>query len=298
MKKKRSRKGLADSPRAGRPRKTTARLDRIIKMKSTADPHKTAPEIAREIQAEHDVTVSYKTVGRRLVAAGLNARVPLKKPWVSARNRKARLKFAEEHRGWSSKDWENVLWTDESKFCLFGSDGRRYVRRPKGQRTSPRYMSATVKHGGGNVMVYGAFSAAGVGPLLKIDGIMDGPMFREILKGHTVPHGKENLRRGWLLQMDNDPKHRSKVVTQWIKENRVKVLEWPSQSPDLNPIEHLWNELGKRIGRRTHKNAVDLFADLDTEWKNLPKSLLQNLVHSMPRRLEAVIKSKGFPTKY
>jgi hypothetical protein len=64
------------------------------------------------------------------------------------------------------------------------------------------------------------------------------------------------------------------------------------------PIENLWYELGKLVGRRTHKNKDDLFTDLSSEWNNLPVSLLQNLVHSMPRRLAAVIKSKGFPTKY
>lgn len=293
-----TRKDLADSPRIGRPRKTTVRIDRVIKMKSTADPKKTAVEIAREVAEEHGVEISYKTVGRRLKDVGLISRVAAKKPWINTKNRKARLNFAKNYINWTVKDWEKVLWTDESKYCLFGSDGRRYVRRPDNHRNDPRYMTGTVKHGGGNVMVYGAFSASAVGPLVKIDGIMDGLMFKDILEKHTVPYGSKKLGRGWILQMDNDPKHRSKVVSQWIKDNRVKVLEWPSQSPDLNPIENLWYELGKLVGRRTHKNKDDLFTDLSSEWNNLPVSLLQNLVHSMPRRLAAVIKSKGFPTKY
>jgi transposase len=298
VKKYKSRRGLADKPRTGRPRKSTVRIDRVIKMKSTADPKKTAVDIAREIEEEHDVKMSRYTVARRLKAARLHARVPVKKPWINAKNRKARLNFAKLYRNWTIKDWEKVLWTDESKYCLFGSDGRRYVRRPDGHRNDPRYMTGTVKHGGGSVMVYGAFSAYGVGPLLKIDGIMDGLMFKDILEKHAVPYGKNKLPRGWVMQMDNDPKHRSKVVSKWVQDNRIRVLEWPSQSPDLNPIEHLWNELGKLIGHHTHRNRDDLFADLTSEWNNLPVSLLQDLVHSMPRRLEAVIKSKGFPTKY
>lgn len=147
-------------------------------------------------------------------------------------------------------------------------------------------------------MVYGAFSASGVGPLLKIDGTMDAQIFKNILEKHTVPFGKTKLRRGWIMQMDNDPKHRSKLVKEWIQTNRVRVLEWPSQSPDLNPIENLWNELGKKIGCRTHKNRDELFQDLSKEWENLPSTMLRDLVDSMPRRLEAVVKSKGYPTKY
>jgi hypothetical protein len=107
-------------------------------------------------------------------------------------NRKVRLNFAKNYINWTVKDWEKVLWTDESKYCLFGSDGRRYVRRPDNHRNDPRYMTGTVKHGGGNVMVYSAFSASAVGPLVKIDGIMDGLMFKDILEKHTVPYGSKN----------------------------------------------------------------------------------------------------------
>lgn len=289
---------LSDRPRAGRPRKTTEKLDRIIRRKSTGAPKKTAKDIAQEINEEHQVEVSAKTVGRRLDSFGLRARTIAKKPWINAKNRKARIEFSMRHRHWSPEDWERVLWTDESKFCLFGSDGTRYMRRPDGQRYNPRYTEGTVKHGGGNVMVYGAFAASGVGPLIKIDGRMDGLMFRNILADHTVPFGNANLSSDWVHQMDNDPKHRSKLVQEWMTDNHVRQLEWPSQSPDLNPIENLWDGLGKAIGSRPHKNSHELFQDLQAEWQKLPNTLLCKLVHSMPNRIEAVIKAKGYPTKY
>lgn len=89
---------------------------------------------------------------------GLFGAKPSKKPWISKKNVRARLKFAQEHAHWSVADWGRVLWSDESKYNLFCSDGIRYVRRPIGSRNDPKYQVPTVKHGGGSVTVWGETS--------------------------------------------------------------------------------------------------------------------------------------------
>lgn len=101
-----------------------------------------------------------------------------------------------------------------------------------------------------------------------------------------------------IFQHDNDPKHKAKTVTKWLADNSIVVLEWPSQSPDLNPIENLWCEAERRIGGRKFKKEDELFNAVQEKWRGIPKERLEKLVESMPRRCKAVIDSNGYATKY
>jgi len=298
VKKWKNGKGVKDLPRSGAPKKTTAREDKLIIRKSTSDPNKDAVQICTEMSAEYGLKVSANTIRRRLDAAGLSARVPVKKPLIRTKNRRIRLNFAKEHESWTTSDWKKVLWSDESKFNLFGSDGRRYIRRPKDARFEPRYQRPTMKHGGGCVQVWGSFHHGGVGPLVHIDGIMDQKVYKDILEDHMLPFARSNMPRGWIFQQDNDPKHTSKYVKQWFQCKKVQTLEWPSQSPDLNPIENLWDDIGRKVGQTKHSSKADLLQDLKSYWSQIPKATLESLIDSMPRRCSAVIKSKGYATKY
>lgn len=75
-------------------------------------------------------------------------------------------------------------------------------------------------------------------------------------------------------------------------------MDWPAQSPDLNPIEHLWDELGCRVGKKKHSNKRELLRSLNDEWTNIPQERITRLIESMPRRCAAVIAAKGMATKY
>uniref|UniRef100_A0A8C5QI98 Tc1-like transposase DDE domain-containing protein n=1 Tax=Leptobrachium leishanense TaxID=445787 RepID=A0A8C5QI98_9ANUR len=97
--------------------------------------------------------------------------------------------------------------------------------------------------------------------------------------------------------MDNDPKHTSKSTRAWLQIKRWNILEWPSQSPDLNPIENLWLELKKAVAVRKPKNVTELEAFAHDEWAKIPVDRCKTLVSSYASRLKAVKTVKGCCTK-
>uniref|UniRef100_A0A8R1I9K7 Tc1-like transposase DDE domain-containing protein n=1 Tax=Caenorhabditis japonica TaxID=281687 RepID=A0A8R1I9K7_CAEJA len=197
---------------------------------------------------------------------GLHGRRPVKKPLISKKNRKARVAWAKAHVNWGRREWANHVWNNESKFNLFGTDGIKWVRRPVGSRFDPKYQCPTVKHGGGSCMVWGCFSDTSMRPLRRVQ--------------------------------DNDPKHASGHIKNWFQRRRVDLLDWPSQSPDLNLIEHLWEELERRIQGVRASNVNQKFDLLEAAWKDIPMSVIHKLLDSMPRRCQAVIDAKGYATRY
>ena len=102
----------------------------------------------------------------------------------------------------------------------------------------------------------------------------------------------------WIFQMNNDPKHTSKVVAKWLKDNKVKVLDWPSQSPDLNSIEHLWAELKKCVRARRPTNLTQLHQLCEEEWSKIQPTYCEKLVEGYPKCLTQVKQFKGNATKY
>ncbi|CAJ0591055.1 unnamed protein product [Cylicocyclus nassatus] len=100
----------------------------------------------------------------------------------------------------------------------------------------------------------------------------------------------------WTFQQDNDPKHKSRVVSEWFEKNGIITLPWPAQSPDLNLIENLWAEVGRRR-KRSFTRPEELLAAVRTAWESIPVQRLQGLVESMPSRCKAVIEARGHATK-
>ena len=148
-------------------------------------------------------------------------------------------------------------------------------------------------------MVWGCTSAAGVGNLVFIDGIMDSRVYLNILKKNFISSAERvGLNRSFIFMQVNNPKHTSLLTRQWLLYNVKKSFNHPPQSPDLNPIEHLWEHLDRKVRSYEIKNKNDLKEKLREEWNKILPTVTTKLVSSMRTRLQAVLKSRGNPTKY
>lgn len=254
---------------------------------------------AKEIKSALSLDVSCQTIRNRFHEIGFSSHFQVKKPFVSPKNRKKRLKWAKEHRSWTIATWRNVLWSDESPYVLRFSQKRRVWRLPN-ERYASYCLKGTVKHDK-KINVWGCFCASGIGKLYRVKANLEQKQYKQIMIHQMIPSGKKLFSGDhFLFQQDNDPKHTAKTVQKYLasKTTLFTVLDWPSQSPDLNPIENLWCLLDKKVKDRDCKNENELFEVLKKGWEDLSVDVLGSLVESMPRKCQAVIDSKGFPTKY
>lgn len=209
---------LSDRKRSGRPKTTSAAEDRFIITTSKRNRRLTAPDINRELNKTRSNKVSVSTVKNRLSAAGLRGRVAVKKPLLRAIHKEKRLEWAKQHEHWTVEQWKSVLWTDESKFQIFGSNRRVFVRRRSHERVSESCLVSSVKQGGGNVLVWGCFAGTVVGDLVKIDGIMRKDQYLQILRDHALPSGIRIVVEPFVFQQDYDPKHSARICKAYLEE--------------------------------------------------------------------------------
>jgi len=184
--------------------------ERYIVRKIRDNPRLSARQVANEVKGELDKSCHPETIRRVLREHDFNGRVPRNKPFISEKNKKCRLKFAQEHLHKDIGFWNTVLFCDESKFNLFGSDGHSYVWRKPNTEFDAKNLKATVKHGGGNVMVW---ACTYVGNLEFIETTMDKGKYLDILKSNLIQSAlKLGVREDFRFYQDNDPKHTAGIV--------------------------------------------------------------------------------------
>ena len=291
---------LNDRPRPGRQREMTPQQDRYIILQHLRDRFRTAVQTSRETVGVHCRRIGASTVRRRLRHNGLRARRPFRGNMLTPQRRRNRLVWTQQRQRWAHRQWSSVLWSDESRFHLRHSDGRTRVWRRRGERYVDPCIQETDHWGGGSVMIWGGISLNHRTPLVVINGNLTAQRYiNEVLRPTVIPFFPRHQEVD-IFQQNNARAHSARVTTAFLNANNVRTLPWPAFSPDLSPIEHLWDQLGQAVRRRQPMPITlrQLENALQEEWNNIPQDRIRRLIRSMPRRCRACVAANGGHIRY
>ncbi len=148
-------------------------------------------------------------------------------------------------------------------------------------------------------MIWAAMSSAGVGPLCFLKSTVNAAIDQDILEHFMLPSADKLYGDAdFIFQQDLAPAHTAKGTKSWFNDHGVTVLDWPANTPDLNPIENLWGIVKRKMIDTRPNNADDLKAAIKATWASIKPEKCHRLIASMPRRIDAVIHAKWGPTKY
>ncbi|GFX01468.1 transposable element Tcb1 transposase [Trichonephila clavipes] len=243
------------------PRVTTPNEDRYLAVTAKRNRRSTASDLSRQLSSATGTTVSKQTMYRRLGHIGLYARRPVRCVPLTATHRRLRLTWSREHALWTPQQWSCVMFSDESRFSFI-----------LGSRTDQHVQSVT----------------------------MTGHIYRDVILEQHVCLFRGAMGAEFLFMDDNARPHRANIVDECLQSEDITRMDWQTYSPDLNPIEHVWDMLGRRIAARQPPPTClpELRRALLDEWCNVPQDQIDNLILSMPRRCKACFASSGKHTSY
>lgn len=254
-------------------------------------------DTARVIANKSGATCHLRTVQRLLHNSGnLVHKKIARKPRLLTSHRSSRLRFGRSTMSWT-KEWEKLIFSDEKKFNLDGPDGLGYYWHDL--RKEERILSKR-QMGGGSVMVWAAIGYRSKGPLVFCDGRMNSKKYVTMLQDNLLRQAVKIGGKNWIFQQDNASIHASRETNAFFEAKNVRILQWPSKSPDLNIIENLWGDLARAVyaSGRQFNNVSELKLAITSAWSRISQEKVKNLYHSLPDRIFQIIESKGGFTRY
>lgn len=287
---------VSTKPGGGRPSKLSERQKRSIKLEQLRDDTLSVNDLTRYVQTFLGVTIGRSTVSRILNEFDMISYVAPKKPKIKPIQRKRRVSWCYEHRGWSNSDWSHVVFSDESRFELVNRNNRIYIRRHRSdkrrlERSQPR------THQGGGLSVWGCLTYYGLSNLVFYEGKMNSLKYIEMLDANLpsvfnlLPVSCYQRK---IFQQDNAKPHVSAKTMAYFERNRINVLPWPANSPDINIIENVWSIIDDKLLKYSISNSEELKEAIIDIWNQISIERIKKLYSSIPNRLEQVIQRKGF----
>jgi hypothetical protein len=197
-------------------------------------------------------------------------------------------------------EWANILFTDESRFHLDSGDGRSREYRRVGELYADACVIQRQSFGGDSVIVWGGITAHGRTPLVVVAGILTGLRYRdEIVQPYVIPF-IQSQANNVTFQQDNARPHVARVVRDYLTQQNVDLLPWPAVSPNISPIEHVWDEMERRLRHLSNQpvTLAEMVPALIRIWNNIPQAFFNNLVRSMRCRCQACINANGGHKRY
>jgi transposase len=279
-------------------RRTTDRQDRHLRFLALRNRFSTTREVANAWYRAVERPIAMSSIYRRIRSFGIRSYRPHLVLPLTPNHRRQRLAWCNERIAWDEQ-WNSVIFSDESRFCLGMHDGRRRVRRLRGERRNfafsiERPVARTV-----GVMVWGAICFGSRSRLVFIQGNLTAIRYvQEVLRPVVVPYFRRVNNA--LFQQDNARPHIANVSRDFLDDSQVDLFPWPPRSPDLSPIEHVWDLMGRRL-TNLHNPPLTLAAlrhEIQVGWDSVPQDEINHLIRSMPRRVREWIGSRGGPTHY
>ncbi|GFT41417.1 transposable element Tcb2 transposase [Trichonephila clavipes] len=232
----------------------------------------------------------------RLHGGGLFARRPVRCVTLTPAHRRRRSLWCREHRNWRDYEWGRVLFTDESRFSLSSDSHRILMWRERGSRNHPSNIIERDRYGGRGVLVWGGIMLGSRTDLHNFDaGSVNGTRYRNKILFQYVRLFRGAMGLLFLFIVDNAPCHHTVAAEQLLESEDIERMDWPVRSPDLNPIEHVWDFLGRRLAARTLPPVTirELRLALQDERAAMLQQLIGTLTLSMGRRCETCLAVRG-----
>jgi transposase len=285
-----------DRSRSERPRIATPGQDRYIRVFQLRNWTVSASTTAVGIPGLW--RISSQTVRNRLRQHGIRPRRPYFGAVLKPLHRRETVRWCNRLRGWTFRNWHIIWVSDGTRFIQQKRDGRTRVYRHRNTRFSCSCVKEVDSYGGGSVMMWEAISNDSKTELVHVPGNLTAVRYRDEILQPYLMHVIDRQRE--LFQQDNATPHTARLAMDYLKQNTINVLPWPSKSPDWNPIESLRNHLDKRVHQRQPppQTLDQLCQMLEQEWRTIPRNYIRELIESMPRRCRAVLAASGGHTRY
>ena len=285
---------FSDKKRSGRPQKIDERGQRHLKRLVKGENRLSVSKITKDWNQSQSKSVTRRTVFNYLKRLGYEYKVKLKKQWLSAKQRERRVAWCKRYVHFSKEDWHNVIFSDDSTFYVLQRKNQVKIWRTHEERLHQDCIQQVNTGNGGKVGIWEVFRVKEQQERRYSTKIWTDRLYCNILSGElkwsmAKLHDKVKI----IYQQDLAPWHTSEIFKAKIDKMKLKVLDWPAKSPDLNPIEMVWSILDKKFMATPIYSKDTLRKRLDQEWKALGTELCRKLLDSMPDRLQKCLRAKG-----